>query len=361
MINNVLTYRNGNPFLSKKNQSKPIYFGRGLNGLPKKTLKIADAVSIAHLEEYLNKLAGPETEGRGVGQKGIEIAKNYIAEKFKQFGLQPVEELGQKDYFQNFLTNPYTTKTSFEHNIAKGEICTWNSNLKVMTSNVLGMIKGSESPDEFLVISAHYDHLGKDAKTNKYYPGADDNASGVAAVMEIARIMKEGFAPKKSVIFAALSGEESVFQGADFLSKKLIEKNIASKTEVLNIEMIGGIGGTKLDIWDQGNIKAKNLINGIKKAGEFINTKTDVFHGISPNSDAQQFNARQIPAVCVAWDFYLSKNHPYYHTANDTVERVNKNVLKEAVRTIASASYLLSNKASDKKRHLISHELEKIA
>jgi len=211
MFRSVLVNNEINPFLPKHYNEKKIHFGRNTKilELSSKALIVAEKVSATNLEKHLNLLAGAETEGRGVGQKGIEIAKKYIADKYKEFGLKPVENLGLSDYFQNFITTPYSTN-SYRHsfnNTTKGSVSTWGSNIKAMTSNVLGMIKGSEHPDEFIIISAHYDHLGKDIKTNVIFPGADDNASGVSALMEIAKIFSKEEPPKKSIIFAALTGK----------------------------------------------------------------------------------------------------------------------------------------------------------
>ncbi|MFA6990119.1 MAG: M20/M25/M40 family metallo-hydrolase, partial [Candidatus Gastranaerophilaceae bacterium] len=339
MLNSVTAYKNVTPY-------RQIHFtgNKKASALSSEALKIADKVSISNLEQHLNALTDPKTEGRGVGQKGIEIAKNYIANKFKQYGLKPVEELGLNDYFQNFIMSQYSTRSIRYGNNINGSINILDSNVKAITSNVLGMIKGSEHPDEFVIIGAHYDHLGKDAKKNIFFPGADDDISGIAAMMEIANIMTKQLPPKKSIIFAALTGEEASFMGANKLSKELLSKGIAKKTEVLNLEMLGGAGGNKLDIWDQGNNAAKNLVDTLEEAGNFINTKTQIHHQIDPGSDAQKFNSNGIPAVCVAWDFYLNGNHPYYHTAQDTSEKINKNVFKEAVRILTAASYLLANK-----------------
>lgn len=347
MFKSILAYNgNINPFIQQKNQIRHIHFtGRKeALSLSSEALRVANKVSIFNLEKHLNKLAGPETEGRGVGQKGIEIAKKYIAEKFEKYGLKPVDKLDLKDYFQNFAAPQYTTVSRSYGNNTNGGIRTFGSNVKAITSNVIGMIKGSEHPDEFLIISAHYDHLGKDTKANIFFPGADDNASGVSAMMEISRIMAKASPPKKSVIFAALSGEEGHFLGAEKLSKELLEKGIAKQTEVLNLEMLGGTGGSKLDIWDQGNNAAKNIVDNLEEAGKLVNTKTQVYHRIDPGSDAQRFNSDNIPAVCVAWDYTPGNYHPYYHTAQDTPEKINKNVFKEAVKIITAAINLISNK-----------------
>jgi len=122
-----------------------------------------------------------------------------------------------------------------------------------------------------------------------------------------------------------------------------LAKGIANKAEVLNLEMLGGLGGDKLDIWDQGIKTTGNLVKNLQDAGNILNTKTQVHHS-APGSDAETFNLHKIPAVCVAWDYYLQGNHPFYHTAEDIPEKINKNVFAKATQLLAAASHLLANR-----------------
>lgn len=333
---------------SNSTEGKIIFFtGKGPNSKElSEVVDIASKVSKENLQTYLKELAGPETEGRGVGQQGIEKAKEYIAGKFKEFGLQPVKELGLNNYFETFILPQYPVRSQDQYTKMYGYLDHYDPDIKnVPSSNVLGMIKGSEKPDEFLVISGHYDHLGKDTENNIIYPGANDDASGVVTMLEIARILSSGKPPKKSVIFAALTGEESGWLGANNLSKHLIEKNLAKKVEVFNIEMLAANAGNKIELWDQKMPEAKNMVDSIVTAGKALGTNVKVNHKVDPGSDSIRFSSYKIPSVCVIWDFSdnRNRNHPTYHCAQDTPENINPKIFYEAARVAAASGYLMAN------------------
>lgn len=314
-------------------------------------IKIANQVSQTSLENHLNALAGPETEGRGVGQIGIEKAKEYIADKFKEYGLIPVKELGLDNYYETFKIPQYPVYSSKRGPYNYGSLDTYDSRSKnVVGTNVLGMIKGSEKPDEYIIVCGHYDHLGKDMDTNIIYPGANDDASGVVSMLETARIISKGTPPKKSIIFAALTGEESGWLGANQLSKDLVAKGLAKKVEVLNVEMIAPVKGNKLDIWDQKMPEAKNMVDNITKAASELGVKVKVNHKVDPGSDSIRFSTYDIPAVCMLWDWDDFKwvNHPTYHCAEDTPQGANKKIFYEAARIAAASSYLIANDTAPK-------------
>jgi hypothetical protein len=310
-------------------------------------VKIANKVSKENLLKYLKELAGPETEGRGVGQPGIEKAKEYIAGKFNEFGLKPVKELGLNNYYQEFEMPKYPVRSMRKGPYIYGQLMRYGNYEKAKTSNVLGMIKGTEKPDEYIIISGHYDHLGKDMKNNIIFPGANDDASGTVTMIEIARLLSEGKPPKKSVIFAALTGEESGWLGANQLSKELVAKGLAKQVEVLNIEMLAANSGNKLDIWDQKMPEIQGVINNIVKAGKELGVKTKVHHEVDPGSDAIRFSTYGIPAASIVWDFDWA-NHPTYHCAEDTPENINPKIFYEAARVAAGASYLIANDTTPK-------------
>lgn len=325
-------------------QGKIVHFtGKPTSKEVSEVVEVAGKVSKQNILKMLDELAGPKTEGRGVGQKGIEIARDYIAEKYKQFGLEPVKALGLTNYYEDFKLPQYPVTAMRKGPYIYGQLNRYGFNKEVTGTNVLGMIKGYEKPDEYIVISGHYDHLGKDERRNIIFPGANDDASGVVTLMEIARIMSEGPPPKKSVIFAALTGEESGWLGANNLSKDLVKKGLAQKVEVLNIEMLAAVAGNKMEIWDQKMPEIQNVVSNISKAGNELGVKTVVHHDIDPGSDAIRFSTYGIPAASIVWDFDMKKNHPTYHCAEDTPESINKNIFYEAARVAAAASYLSAN------------------
>ena len=339
------------PYIKPAFQSRAIPFTGQNTDETAEISRIASQISKEELEKYLNELAGSKTEGRGVGQRGIETAKEYIAERFKEYGLKPVNHLGLDNYYETFSMPKYSLESIKKGQYTKGELDRFKLlPPKVETANILGMIEGTEKPDEYIIISAHYDHLGK----NDYhiFPGANDNASGVVGLLEIARILSQEKAPKKSIIFAALSGEESGLYGARKLSQDIIAKGIAQKVKILNLEMLASMKGETLDIWDQDKKEVQNIVSNVIKTADHFGIKTNQIHDkAGPPADSMEFNQNKIPAVTAIWDSKLNeiyKNHPTLHTTEDTPKNANKQTLYEATRVLASAINLLANETSDK-------------
>jgi aminopeptidase YwaD len=174
------------------------------------------------LERHVQVLASDSLEGRGLGTEGREKAVRYIENEMREMGLEPFQE---DSYFHYF---------DFKVSLV---------NLK--GKNVVGIIPGADPvlKDEYIVIGAHFDHLGYDKApdgSKTIFPGADDNASGVAGILEIARsILVSGEQPKRSLIFIAFDAEESGLIGAEYFVKS--EKsfpNEAIKT-MFSLDMIG--------------------------------------------------------------------------------------------------------------------------
>lgn len=330
-----------------------ISFEKRLPGVNQKSVeKFVNQISKETLMLHLNKIASPETEGRGVGQPGIEIAKKYIAQEFEKIGLKPVKPLKLKDYFENFMLNKYKTYVPMDSSkYIDGQIDRLENTKRVKTSNILGMIKGKKYPNDYVILTAHYDHLGK-TSDGIIFPGADDNASGVSGLLEIARVMNESGNNKRSVIFAVLSGEEYWQDGAKKLAKQLKKARIANKVEIFNIDMIGGKGGNILDVWKEKASLSKNILEKVKQAGKVLKVKirthlNDVSNIVGvTSSDAGRFMAEGINSVSVAWD--SSSKAKYLHTTLDTIENINPDVFTKATKTVGAVSYLMANAAPKK-------------
>ena len=175
---------------------------------PRKALaEIKPQFDTERMKADVEWLAAPEREGRGAGSRGLDAAANYIAERFERLGLAPLMPAARGDdrYFQSFSMTGETGAT-------------------LPAKNVIGVLPGTNPAlnGQALIISAHYDHLGfgwPDARAGakgQLHPGADDNASGVAVMLELARLMANE-KPERSVIFAAFAGEEAGLVGARYL------------------------------------------------------------------------------------------------------------------------------------------------
>lgn len=185
--------------------------GAPVSEVPKTSTTFTDAERIG---EMMNYLASNDMKGRDTGSEGIEMAAKYIENYFRSYGLKP--------YFETFRDTL--------------------SNFKKPAYNIVGVVEGSdpELKKEFIVIGAHYDHIGiinmenGDAIAN----GANDNASGTTTVLEFARYFGKNKTNKRTLIFALFSAEEKGLLGAKHLAKKLKDADLNLYT-MLNFEMTG--------------------------------------------------------------------------------------------------------------------------
>lgn len=211
---------------------------------------------------------------------------------------------------------------------------------KMPTENVLACIPGNNKKDEFIVISAHYDHLG--IKGNKIYFGANDNASGTAALIEIARKIKEavdmGFKLDKSIVFAAFTGEEKGLLG----SKYFVATNTIPIQKIkanLNIDMLGRKSEEHTDNNSIYLLGTNDLNPRFKKISDSINAtypRLNLDYKFdTPNnflysaSDQASFVKQNIPAI-----FYFNGMHNDYHKTSDTVDKINYESIKKACSLI---------------------------
>ena len=164
------------------------------------------------IKKHITVLSSDEMEGRKAGTQGIEKAARYIENEFQKIGLNKFD--GLSTYRQEFNE--------------KG----------LALFNVIGVIEGKSKKDEFIVISAHYDHLGinKNGNGDVIYNGANDNASGVAAVLALAKYFSKMKVNERSIIFVAFTAEEMGLIGSNYFGEKINPKKIVAG---INIEMIG--------------------------------------------------------------------------------------------------------------------------
>ena len=162
------------------------------------------------LTRHVYTLANDSLRGRKAGSEDAAKAAAYIVEQFEEIGIQPYFEEG---WYQPFARNNNTYK------------------------NVIGIIPGNDPVlrDEYIIIGAHYDHLG--VRDEQVYNGADDNASGTATIIEMARILKSRQNDlKRSVIVAAFDAEEIGLLGSNYLSKQL---DLSKVKLMMSIDMVG--------------------------------------------------------------------------------------------------------------------------
>jgi aminopeptidase N len=248
-------------------------------------------------------LSAPEREGRGVGTKGLEAAAEYIAAAFAASGLEPGGD--GSTYYQSF-----TSPTSPEGG-------------PVTLRNVVGILRGSEAgwSGQSAVLSAHYDHLGRGwpdvhrGDEGKLHPGADDNASGVAVLLELARVLASGERPKRSIVFVAFSGEEAGLLG----SRHYVEHPpfpLDRTIGVINLDTVGRLFDQKVSVIATGT--ATEWPHIFRGAGFVTGVEGTMIPEALESSDQKSFIDRGVPAVQI-----FTGPHPDYHRPGDTPDKID--------------------------------------
>jgi len=261
--------------------------------------------------ESLKILSSDAYLGRETGTKGGELSREYIAEKFRALKL---EKLGNS-YFQSFKYDG-----SNDHGDAKNGLA----------YNIIGLVRGTEQPNKFIVVGAHYDHLGTSGK--KVYNGADDNASGTAALFSIATYFKEN-PPKHSIIIAAWDAEEIGLLG----SKYYVNHSIILRKDILcniNMDMIGRnrqnelyITGTKYSKVLRDSVVSKLYSNKINiLIGHDGDDSEDDW---TYSSDHGSFYDKGIPFL-----YFGVEDHQDYHKTSDVFESIQQEFYIEATRIV---------------------------
>ncbi|MEM1258321.1 MAG: M28 family peptidase [Bacteroidota bacterium] len=230
-----------------------------------------------------------------------------------------------------------------------------SADTKIDSENVVAILKGSEKPNEYLVISSHLDHIGITAK-GQINNGADDDGSGTVAMLEIAEAFKsaknKGMGPKRSIIFLHVTGEEKGLLGSKYYTDHEPLVPLESTVANLNIDMIG-----RIDPKRQGNrnyiylIGSDKLSTELHELSEAINTKyTDLELDYTYNdendpnrfyyrSDHYNFAKNNIPII-----FYFNGTHPDYHQPGDTPDKINYDLLKNRSQLIFHTAWEVANR-----------------
>jgi len=262
------------------------------------------------INKHIITLSSDKMEGRRAGSDGIEKATQYIESEFERIGLSKYDTLNS--YRQNF------------------------DFYGMSFNNVVGVLKGKSLSNEFIIISAHYDHLGIDYEMDgdNIYNGANDNASGVTAVLTLAEYFKKSDVNERSVIFIAFTGEEMGLRGSRYFGKNINPNNIIAG---INIEMIGVQSEygkntawlTGFDRSDFGKIIQKNLSD----------TKYKLFADPYPTqnlffrSDNAALARLGIPAHTFSTTPMEKDSH--YHKVTDEYETLDILTIKESIKLIS--------------------------
>lgn len=220
------------------------------------------------------------------------------------------------------------------------------------SENILAFIEGSEKPEEIVVISGHYDHVG--TKNGVVYNGADDDGSGTVAVMEIAKAFqsakKAGKGPKRSILFLHVTGEEHGLFGSDYYTSNPVFP-LANTVVDLNIDMIG-----RDDPENRGKqyvyvIGSEMLSSQLKVITEAANKRTnnlELNYKYDDPSDPQRlyyrsdhynFAKNNIPVA-----FFFDGIHEDYHKPTDDVEKIDYDLLAKRTQLVFTTAWELANR-----------------
>lgn len=299
-------------------------------------VKYINTITATDLKTHLTIVASDEMEGRETGSAGQKKAGNYLIDQYKSNQI-PFPK-GATDYYQR-IPAAYLNEKKNE-NLADSE-------------NIWAYIEGSEKPNEVIVISAHYDHVG--VKNGEVYNGADDDGSGTVALLEIAQAFKiaknEGHGPKRSVLILHVTGEEHGLHGSRFYSENPLFPMVNTITDI-NIDMIGRrdelhkdsnnyvylIGSDYLssDLYNICEAANKNYVNLF--IDYKFNDRTD------PNrfyyrSDHYNFAKNGIPSV-----FLFNGVHADYHKATDEVDKIEFDALTKRTQLAFAIAWELANR-----------------
>jgi Zn-dependent M28 family amino/carboxypeptidase len=292
---------------------------------------LASQVSMARLMADVRWLADDARQGRMTASSAEDEVGAWLVGRFRDLGLEPFTAANLDGYYLAF-TAPAFVRTD---DAAKGEIA--------QAENVIAVLPGAVRPDSYVYIGAHYDHLGV-AADGQVFNGADDDATGVAAVLEAARLFSAaGIRPQETVVFVAFTGEEAGALGSKALCRSLDATGLAARSMLLNMEVLGAKegAGTYLDVWDEGVPSTEPLVEAVLQAGGELGVSVQR-RGRDPGSDALRLISCGVPAVSVdvAWS---RENHPHYHQPSDDPEHIDQEGFKDAVQVAVAALWLLAN------------------
>ena len=293
-----------------------------------------ESIKADELKKNLMVIASDEMEGRQTGSEGQKKAGVYMIDYYKNLGVSYPKALGS--YYQKVPKEALKSR--------RGELPD--------SENILAFIEGTEKPEEIIVISAHYDHVG--TNNGVIYNGADDDGSGTVAVMEIAEAFqqakKAGKGPKRSILFLHVTGEEHGLLGSKYYSENPVF-DLKNTVANLNIDMIG-----RSDKENEGKnyvyvIGSEMLSTELKKINVAANKATQNlelnYKYDDPNdpmrlyyrSDHYNFAKHGIPVA-----FFFDGIHEDYHQPTDDPEKIDYPLLQKRAQLVFATAWELANR-----------------
>jgi hypothetical protein len=303
------------------------------NSNPTKYMK---TITAEELKKHLYIIAADSMEGRETGSVGQKKAGKYLINEYQKN--QVSFPKGATNYYQP-IPAEYLNK-KYGGNLGDSE-------------NIWAFIEGTEKPDEIIVISAHYDHVG--IKDGEVYNGADDDGSGTSALLELAQAFqmakKDGHGPKRSILFLHVTGEEHGLHGSRFYSENPLFP-LANTVADINIDMIGRRDeihpNTNNYVYVIGADRLSSSLDSICKVvnQKYINLDLDYRFNDpkDPNhfyerSDHYNFAKHGIPSV-----FFFNGVHADYHQKTDEPDKIEYDALAKRTQLAFVTAWELANR-----------------
>jgi hypothetical protein len=265
--------------------------------------KLEPLFSGERMLETVEKLSGPDMQGRGLATDGIDIAAQVIADRFAAAGLQPGAPDGS--YFQSWIGVVDAAGT--------------RDTLK----NVIAVLPGNkpEFKEQSAILCAHYDHLGygwpdvREGNKGKLHPGADDNASGVAVMLELADNLAQTLKPDRDIVFIAFTAEENGLAGSKYYVQHPV-RPLLKTMGVLNLDTVGRLGDRKVMVINSNSANEwKFIFMGV---GYVTGVEADLITQDLDASDQKSFIDAGVPAVQL-----FGGPHHDYHRPSDTTDKID--------------------------------------
>jgi len=275
------------------------------------------------VRKHLYTLAADNMEGRQPGTSGIEKAAVYIENEFNKIGLSTFGDL--ESYRQTF---------TFKNRKSKDDI---------ISSNIIGVLEGKSKKDEYVIISAHYDHLGmkKSGEGDLIYNGANDDASGVTGVLALAAYFKK-VGHERTIVFAAFTAEEMGLIGSTYFGKDI---DAAKFVAGINLEMIGKTPSfgpntawlTGFERSDFGKIIQKNL------EGSGYQLFPDPYKNFNLFFRSDNASLARLGVPSHTFSTTPIDIDPDYHQVSDEAETLNITVITQTIQAVAVGTKSIIN------------------